>query len=160
MGFAFSNDLKLESKAFAADGVIPSKHSGEGADASPALSWKNAPEGTKSYAVICHDPDAPLISANGTYGFVHWVLYNIPGDVSELTESCNDYTQGKNNFGKMGYNGPMPPEGHGQHKYYFWVIALDAELNLPKGLNLWQLLEKIEPNAKAMNRLIGTYQRG
>ncbi|MGY8810870.1 MAG: YbhB/YbcL family Raf kinase inhibitor-like protein [Pseudomonadales bacterium] len=160
MGFAFSNDLKLESKAFAADGVIPSKHSGEGADASPALSWKNAPEGTKSYAVICHDPDAPLISANGTYGFVHWVLYNIPGDVSELAESCNDYTQGKNNFGKMGYNGPMPPEGHGQHKYYFWVIALDAELNLPKGLNLWQLLEKIEPNAKAMNRLIGTYQRG
>lgn len=160
MGFAFSNDLKLESTAFAAEGVIPSKHTGEGSDVSPALSWKNAPEGTKSFAVICHDPDAPLISANGTYGFVHWVHYNIPGDVSELAEGCDKHTQGKNNFGKLGYNGPMPPEGHGQHKYYFWVIALDTELNLPEGLTLWELLEKIEPKATAMNRLVGTYQRG
>ena len=64
------------------------------------------------------------------------------------------------NFGNSGYNGPLPPEGHGQHKYYFWIIALDAELNLPAGLTLWQLLEKIEPHATAMNRLIGTYQRG
>ena len=80
--------------------------------------------------------------------------------MSELSEDCSDFTQGKNNFGKAGYNGPMPPEGHGQHKYYFWVIALDAELNLPEGLNLWQLLEKIEPSATAMNRLIGCYQRG
>ncbi|MEH6567123.1 MAG: YbhB/YbcL family Raf kinase inhibitor-like protein [Halopseudomonas sp.] len=160
MGFAFSNDLTLESAAFAAEGAIPSKYTGEGEDVSPALSWKNAPAGTKSFAVICHDPDAPLISANGTYGFVHWVYYNIPSDVTELPEGCNAYTQGKNNFGKPGYNGPMPPEGHGQHKYYFWIIALDAEPNLPADLSLWKLLEKIEPNATAMNRLIGTYQRG
>jgi hypothetical protein len=91
---------------------------------------------------------------------VHWVLYNIPASVSELAEGCADYTQGVNNFGNSGYNGPLPPEGHGQHKYYFWVIALDAELDLPAGLTLWQLLEKIEPHATAMNRLIGTYQRG
>lgn len=160
MGFAFTTDLQLTSSAFTADGAIPSKHTGEGVDVSPAMRWQGAPAGTKSYAIICHDPDAPLISANGTYGFVHWVLYNIPGDVTALPEGEQGYTQGQNNFGNSGYNGPMPPEGHGQHKYYFWVLALDAELALPAGLDLWQLLAKIEPHTLGMNRLIGTYQRG
>lgn len=160
MGFAFSNDLHLSSSAFGNEAAIPSKHTGEGEDVSPALSWKNAPEGTKSYAVVCHDPDAPLISANGTYGFVHWVHYNIPGSVTSIPEGCDQHTQGKNNFGKTGYNGPMPPEGHGKHQYYFWVLALDSELNLPEGLTLWELLAKVEPHCLAMNRLIGTYQRG
>ena len=160
MRIRVSNELELTSSAFANNGAIAARHTGDDVDVSPALSWKNAPAGTKSFAVICHDPDAPLISANGTYGFVHWVLYNIPASVSELAEGCADYTQGVNNFGNSGYNGPLPPEGHGQHKYYFWIIALDAELNLPAGLTLWQLLEKIEPHATAMNRLIGTYQRG
>lgn len=160
MGFAFSNDLQLSSSAFGNEAAIPSKHTGEGEDVSPALSWTNAPEGTKSYAVVCHDPDAPLISANGTYGFVHWVHYNIPGSVTSIPEGCDQHTQGKNNFGKAGYNGPMPPEGHGKHQYYFWVLALDSELNLPEGLTLWELLAKVEPHCLAMNRLIGTYQRG
>ncbi|WP_339843995.1 YbhB/YbcL family Raf kinase inhibitor-like protein [uncultured Halopseudomonas sp.] len=160
MGFAFSNDMQLTSSAFTNDGAIPARFTGEGEDVSPALGWSNPPEGTQAYAVICHDPDAPLISANGTYGFVHWTLYNIPGSVSELAEGTGEYTRGKNNFGKTGYNGPMPPEGHGQHKYYFWVIALDKDLQLPADLTLWELLAKVEPHALAMNRLIGTYQRG
>ncbi|EZQ18294.1 YbhB/YbcL family Raf kinase inhibitor-like protein [Pseudomonas sp. G11-1] len=160
MGFALNLDLQLTSSAFTADGAIPTRHTGEGEDISPALSWSNAPAGTKSFAVICHDPDAPLVSANGTYGFVHWVLYNIPGEVTSLAEGCGDYTQGQNNFGKTGYGGPMPPEGHGQHKYYFWVLALDAEPDLSAGLDLWQLLAKVEPHTLAMNRLVGTYQRG
>lgn len=160
MGFAFSNDLQLSSSAFGNHAAIPSKHTGEGEDVSPALSWTNAPEGTQSYAVICHDPDAPLISKNGTYGFVHWVHYNIPGSTTAIAQGCDQHTQGKNNFGKPGYNGPMPPEGHGKHQYYFWVLALDSELNLPAGLTLWELLAKVEPHCLAMNRLIGTYQRG
>lgn len=159
MGFAFSTDLQLTSSAFKNDGAIPAKHTGEGVDISPAISWQGAPAGTKAYAIICHDPDAPLISANGTYGFVHWVLYNIPASVTSLSEGDQGYTQGHNNFGNSGYNGPMPPEGHGQHKYYFWVLALDAELNLPAGLDLWQLLAKVEPHTLAMNRLVGSYQR-
>lgn len=159
MGFALS-DMQLESTAFDNGGAIPTQYTGEGADNSPQLAWHDAPEGTKSYAVICHDPAAPLISANGTYGFVHWVLYNIPAGVNALEESTDLFTQGKNDFGNMGYGGPMPPEGHGQHQYYFWVIALDREFELPPGLSLWQLLEKIEPNAIGMNRLLGTYQRG
>jgi Raf kinase inhibitor-like YbhB/YbcL family protein len=160
MGFAFSNDLQLSSSAFEDGGAIPTRYTGEGEDVSPALSWSNAPEGTKSFAVVCHDPDAPLISPNGTYGFVHWVLYNIPADIATLEEGTRDFTQGKNNFGKLGFNGPMPPEGHGTHRYYFWVLALDANLHLPDGMNLWELLAKLERHTLAMNRLVGTYQRG
>lgn len=159
MGFALNLDLNLSSSAFAADGAIPTKHTGEGEDVSPQLSWSTAPAGTKSLAVICHDPDAPLVSANGTYGFVHWVVYNIPANVTELPENCTDYTQGKSNFNRPGYGGPMPPEGHGEHKYYFWVLALDSEPNLAEGLDMWELLAKVEPNTLAMNRLVGTYQR-
>src|SRR5210317_944171 len=110
MGFALS-DIQVESDAFEQDGIIPSKHTGEGVDVSPALSWTNPPEGTKEFAVICHDPDAPLVSSNGTYGFVHWVLYNIPANVSSLDEATGLYTQGVSDFGNSGYNGPMPPNG-------------------------------------------------
>lgn len=158
MGFALS-DMQLKSSAFDNDGPIPVKHTGEGEDVSPALSWSNPPEGTQGFAVICHDPDAPLVSQRGTYGFVHWTLYNIPGTASELPEGVSDHTAGKNDFGKQGYGGPMPPEGHGEHKYYFWVLALDRDMNLEAGLSLWDLLERIEPHVIGMNRLVGTYSR-
>ncbi|ABI56962.1 YbhB/YbcL family Raf kinase inhibitor-like protein [Alkalilimnicola ehrlichii MLHE-1] len=158
MGFALS-DLTLTSGAFQENGAIPTRHTGEGEDVSPALAWSNVPDGTRAFAVICHDPDAPLVSPNGTYGFVHWVLYNIPNDVVELAEGTDQYTPGKNDFGNVGYGGPMPPEGHGLHRYYFWVLALNDDEQLPSGLSLWQLLERIEPKIIGMNRLVGTYQR-
>lgn len=158
MGFALS-DIQLTSDAFDNGGAIPAKHTGEGDDVSPALSWSGAPDGTASYAVICHDPDAPLISPNGTYGFVHWVLYNIPADVTSLTEGDGGYTQGQNNFGNAGYGGPMPPNGHGTHLYYFWILALNEATELPAGLSMWELLAEIEPKVIGMNRLIGSYQR-
>lgn len=158
MGFALT-DMQLTSSAFSATGAIPSKHTGEGEDVSPALAWTDAPEGTKSFAIVCHDPDAPLLTTKG-YGFVHWVLYGIPGDVSSLNENSSDYTQGNNDFGNSGYGGPMPPEGHGIHNYFFWVFALDEELELPGGLSMLELFEVIEPHCIGMNRLVGTYQRG
>jgi Raf kinase inhibitor-like YbhB/YbcL family protein len=158
MGFALSK-LQLKSQAFGQDGAIPAKHTGEGDDVSPALSWSNAPNGVKAFAVICHDPDAPLITPNGTYGFVHWVLYNIPGSVTSLAEGVTEHTAGKNDFGKQGYGGPMPPNGHGTHRYYFWVLALNDERRLDAGLTLWELLKRIEPHVIGMNRLVGTYQR-
>lgn len=157
MGFALS-PMQLTSSAFDTGGAIPSKHTGEGVDVSPALAWNVAPEGTKSFAVICHDPDAPLVS-RGRYGYVHWVLYNIPADVSGLPEACTDFTQGVNDFGKPGYGGPMPPPGHGTHYYYFWILALDREGDLPAGLGMWDLLGEIEPSLIGMNRLVGTYRR-
>ncbi|MBA6413722.1 YbhB/YbcL family Raf kinase inhibitor-like protein [Parahaliea sp. F7430] len=158
MGFALS-DIQITSTAFAAGEAIPTKHTGEGVDVSPALSWDQVPEGTKSFAVFCHDPDAPLITECGSYGFVHWVLYNIPADVRELKEGCSDYTKGKNNFGHEHYGGPMPPPGHGKHQYYFWILALDTETALPEGLALRDLLQELEPHTLGMNRLVGTYQR-
>ena len=158
MGFALS-DMTLSSSAFGPNGSIPKKHTGEGEDVSPALSWSNAPSDTKGFAVICHDPDAPLVTPMGTYGFVHWVLYNIPGDVAALAEGSAEFTQGKNDFGKTGYNGPMPPNGHGLHQYYFWVLSLKEAVQLDPGLTMWELLKQIEPKVNGMNRLVGTYQR-
>ena len=157
MGFALS-DLKLTSSAFEHHERIPTKHTGEGEDVSPALAWTNVPDGTRSFAVICHDPDAPLVS-RGTYGFVHWVLYGIPGSVSGLPEGVRDYRAGLNNFDRRAYGGPMPPNGHGTHHYYFWLLALDTGFDEEPGLTMWQLLEKIEPHAIGMNRLVGTYSR-
>jgi len=158
MGFALS-DMQLTSSAFEHAGVIPSRYTGEGEDVSPELSWNNPPEGTRSFAVICHDPDAPLISPKGSYGFVHWVLYNIPAFTTRLTAGDNGYTSGSNDFGNLGYGGPMPPTGHGRHQYYFWVLAIDQETNLDEGLTMAQLLAQLEPNVIGMNRLVGCYER-
>jgi Raf kinase inhibitor-like YbhB/YbcL family protein len=158
MGFAPS-PLKLSSSAFAHLGAIPRRHTGEGEDLSPPLAWRDAPSGTREFAVICHDPDAPLVAANGTYGFVHWVLYNIPANVTALPEAVKDYTAGRSDFGKIGYGGPLPPPGHGVHHYYFWLLALDRELKAPAGLTLWEFLKRAEPHVKGMNRLVGIYER-
>lgn len=157
MGFALSN-MKVRSSAFSQGGAIPAKYTGEGEDVSPPLQWNSPPEGTESLAVVCHDPDAPVVGP-GTYGFVHWVLYNIPSAVSSLSEGVSDHTKGNNDFGKQGYGGPMPPTGHGIHHYYFWVLALDRAGNFEPGLSLWQFLEKVEPHVIGMNRIVGTYER-
>ena len=157
MGFALSK-LQLKSPAFEPQGGIPSKYTGDGQDISPPLQWDNVPDGTHSFALICHDPDAPLVST-GAYGSVHWVLYNIPGSVAGLSEDNKEYVKGLNGQNKEGYMGPMPPDGHGKHHYFFWLFALDRELNLEPGLTLWQLLKRIEPHVIGMNRLVGTYER-
>lgn len=158
MGFALSK-MQLTSSAFEDGGPIPAKYTGEGEDVSPPLSWTSAPEEARSFAVICHDPDAPLVSKAGTYGFGHWVLYNIPASVDNLPGGVEDYTAGKNDFGKIGYGGPMPPNGHGKHRYYFWVLALNDGAKLDPGLTLWELLERTESRITGMNRLVGTYER-
>ena len=157
MGFALST-MQLTSSSFETGGAMPPKHTGEAQDVSPALSWTDAPAGTKSFAVICHDPDAPLVKGN-TYGYVHWVLYNLPAATTPLAEGTREGTLGTNDFCKASYNGPMPPRGHGTHRYYFWILALNTDAKLAPGLSLWQLLEKIEPSVIGMNRLVGTYQR-
>ena len=157
MGFALS-EMRLTSPAFEPGGAIPAKYTGDAEDVSPALSWTDVPEGTRSFALICHDPDAPLVKP-GSYGFVHWVLYGIPGNAAELAEGVADYVQGVNDFGNPGYGGPAPPPGHGTHHYFFWLLALGSEPELPPGLTLWELLDKLEPTIIGMNRLMGTYSR-
>ncbi|HEX7003590.1 MAG TPA: YbhB/YbcL family Raf kinase inhibitor-like protein [Trueperaceae bacterium] len=156
MGFALS-DMKLTSSAFEQHGQIPRRHTAEGEDVSPPLSWSGAPESTRSFAIFCHDPDAPLVKP-GSFGFTHWVLYGLPGSTTSLSEGTGEGRQGVNDFGGTGYGGPKPPVGHGTHHYYFWVMALDRELDFAPGLNLEQLLEKTERHVLGMNRLVGSYR--
>ncbi len=157
MAFALS-DMELTSPAFQPGENIPREHTGEGENISPPLEWKRAPDGTRSFALVCHDPDAPLVS-EGAYGFVHWVLYNVPASVTSLPAGVRDYSSGPSGFGEDGYGGPMPPPGHGRHHYFFWLFALSAEPDLEDGLSLSALLDRIEPHTLGMNRLVGTYER-
>ncbi|KUK99609.1 MAG: hypothetical protein PWQ88_1097 [Candidatus Methanomethylophilaceae archaeon] len=157
MPFAPSK-MRIESPAFVSLGPIPKKYTADGGDHSPPLEWNDVPSGVRSFALICHDPDAPKIG-KGSYGFVHWVLYNIPGNVRSLGEDDNRFTFGVNDAGTMDYVGPGPPRGHGRHHYFFSLIALSKELNLPEGMTLWELTERIEPYVLAVNRLMGTYER-
>ena len=157
MGFALS-DIQLVSSSFENLSQIPTKHTGEGSDVSPQLSWSNIPEGTKSFAIVCHDPDAPLLTPE-KYGYVHWVLYGIPGDVTSLPEGTDQYIQGVSDFGNPGYGGPMPPNGHGVHQYYFWVLALDNDGQFDAGLSMLEFFRVAEPHVIGMNRLVGTYKR-
>lgn len=148
-------DLKITSPAFAQGGAIPTKYTGEGDDVSPPLEWSGVPEGTRQLALICHDPDAPL-----PHGFTHWVLYGIPPETQGLAEGDDGgFLEGQTDFGKAGYGGPMPPEGHGPHQYYFWLYALDTEVDAGPGLTGAELLSAIEDHVIEQARLVGTYER-
>ncbi len=150
--------MKVTSKAFRNGGRIPLKYSGEGLDISPPLHFSDVPDKTGSLVVICHDPDAPLIKPDG-YGYVHWVLYNIPGKIRALEEGTKNHTAGINDAQKKGYSGPMPPKKHGKHRYYFLVLALKKQMDLKPFLPLNEVLRQVEPYVIAVNRLVGTYKR-
>src|SRR5271166_5851123 len=123
----------MASTDFSAGGTLPKKSTCDGPDISPQLSWRETPSGTQSFALIMDDPDAPV----GTW--VHWVLYDLPGDVKELPEGVakqeqldSGARQGRNDFGNIGYGGPCPP-GNRVHRYYFKLYALNTKLNLKGG---------------------------
>ena len=146
-------DLSIRSEAFEGHGTIPERHTTDGEDVSPALRWSGAPDGTQSFVVVCHDPDAPLVD-----GFTHWLAYNIAGDAEGLPEGGEGATNGVNSTGNEGYMGPAPPEGHGPHHYYFWVYALDEDLGLEPGLDRRTLLDRIEDHVIEQARTIGVYE--
>jgi len=151
--------MDLKSTAFSPGGMIPAKYSCDGKDVSPPLSWDNAPSGTKSFALICDDPDAPM----GTW--VHWVFYDIPLTVTSLSEHIETTgtpssggRQGLNDFRKIGYGGPCPPSG--VHRYYFKLYALDTILNLPAGTTTKaQLLKAMTGHILTQAQLLGKYKR-
>lgn len=149
----------LSSSAFTAGGEIPALHSCEGSDQSPALSWSDAPPGTKSFALIVDDPDAPA----GTW--VHWVIYDLPGDATQLpaavptTETLTSGAkQGLNDFRKVGYGGPCPPPGK-PHRYFFKLYALDAPTTLTPRASKADVLRAIEGHVRGQAELMGTYKR-
>jgi Raf kinase inhibitor-like YbhB/YbcL family protein len=147
--------IEVMSPAFEADATIPKRHTGEGEDVSPPLRWSSLPQGTKEIALICDDPDAPTQKP-----FVHWVAYKIPADRRGLPEgSTEGALEGINDFGEVGYDGCMPPRGHGVHHYHFKVYALDTELDTPAGLSKDELLAAIEGHVLDEGELVGTFER-
>lgn len=150
--------IELSSPAFAHGDAIPATYSCDGEDISPPLQWQNVPEGTESLALIMDDPDAP----RGMW--VHWVLYDIPPETSELPENVTPAdslpgggSQGNSSWNRVGYGGPCPPRG--SHRYFFKLYALDTSLNLDPGATKEQLLAAMEGHILAQGELVGTYAR-
>jgi len=151
--------LTLSSPVFDSGQMLSRKYTGDGDDVSPALKWDNVPAGTKSFALICSDPDAPL----GT--FVHWVIYDLPADVRELAEGVpktgvleNGAHQGVNGFRNIGYNGPKPPPGK-PHRYFFRLYALDTVLGLEPGVSAGKLQGAMAGHILAEAELMVMYGR-
>jgi Raf kinase inhibitor-like YbhB/YbcL family protein len=161
------NIIKITSTVFEEGQRIPKKYTGEGLDISPPLSWSGVPEDAKELMIICDDPDAPTPEP-----WVHWVIYKIPASVASLKEDVPKKTrltdppgtlQGRNSWPEkqmhIGYRGPMPPPGHGTHRYYFKIYALEAKLAVEAGMDKKSLLKEIEDHVIAEGQLMGTYSR-
>ena len=151
-------EIKITSSAFEEGGMIPVKHTCDGTDVTPSLAWTSVPEGTKTFALICDDPDAPM----GTW--VHWVLFNLPANITELPENVppereleSGAMQGMNDFRNIGYGGPCPPGG--THRYYFKLYALDTEIDLEPGTTKQELVTAMESHILAKGQLMGRYSR-
>lgn len=152
-------NLEIKSSAFINGAAIPKKHTCDGEDVSPSLSWDKIPAGTKSWALICDDPDAPV----GTW--VHWVIYCIPPETKSFPEAIaknqvvfKSAKQGKTDFGKIGYGGPCPPKGK-PHRYFFKLYALDFMPDWPAGRTKAEVMKGIEGHILAQGELIGKYGR-
>jgi Raf kinase inhibitor-like YbhB/YbcL family protein len=136
-----------------------------GKNVSPALKWSGAPKGTKSFALLVHDPDAPT----GGAGWWHWVMINIPADVHELKKGAGAASGGElpagavqvaTDFGAPGWGGPCPPAGDKPHHYHFTVYALKVDkLDLPEGARASLAGFMVNANALGKARLTGIYGR-
>jgi Raf kinase inhibitor-like YbhB/YbcL family protein len=150
--------FELTSTAFAEGEPIPLKYTCDGEDISPPLQWRDPPEGTRSFALIADDPDAPV----GTWD--HWLLYSLPAGTRGLPEAIppdaelSDGSQhGKNSWRRLGYGGPCPPRG--THRYFFKLYAVDTALDLKAGANKKKLLRAMEGHILAQTELMGVYSR-
>lgn len=153
--------LTITSSAFAHQGSIPKKHTCEGPNVSPPLSWSGVPAGTKSLVLIEDDPDAPDPAAPKRV-WVHWILYNIPATCDGLPEAVKDLPpgalEGLNDWQRTGYGGPCPPIG--RHRYFHKLYALDTILPDLGNPTKKALLEAMEGHIVAQAELLGTYQKG
>jgi hypothetical protein len=151
--------LKLEASAFKPGSDIPEQFTCDGSDISPALTWSTPPEGTRSFALVMEDPDAPGRT------WVHWVLYDLPGterglqaNVAPTGDLPSGARQGRNDFKKIGYGGPCPPAGPA-HRYYFKLYALDDTLGLRSGATRRELDRAMRGHIVARAELMGRYRR-
>ena len=155
--------LTLSSPVFVAAAAIPARFTCDGPDISPPLAWSGAPAGTRSFALIIEDPDAPDPAAPKRV-WVHWVLYNVPASVTSLPEGASTVRlplgarEGKHDGGGTGYSGPCPPIG--RHRYFHRLYALDAELpDLGERAGKADLERAMAGHILARAELMGTYER-
>lgn len=155
--------LKIESSAFTDQGEIPRKYTCDGDDRSPPLRWSGAPKGTRAFALIVQDPDAPDPAAP-RMTYVHWVLYDLPADCSGLPEDVSrgalppGTREGLNDWKRTGYGGPCPPIG--RHRYYFRLFALDQPLGDLGKARRDDVEKALREHVLDRAELMGTYQRG
>ncbi len=149
----------ISSTSFPSGGDIPQKFTCDGADTSPELSWSGSPAGTRSFALITDDPDAP----SGTW--THWVIFNIPAESSSLPENLpkvdelpSGARQGRNDFHKIGYGGPCPPPGK-PHRYFFKLYALDRSLDLKPGSSKQEVEKAMQGHTLEKAEWMGRYKR-
>jgi Raf kinase inhibitor-like YbhB/YbcL family protein len=143
----------LGSTAFSDGELVPRRHTCEGEDISPPLSWSDPPEGTRSLALVVDDPDAP----GGT--FTHWLAWDIDPAAGELGEGQPAPSEGRNDFGQIGYRGPCPPPGHGPHRYFFRLYALGEPLGVEPGADKTEVERALDGRSPATAELMGTYER-
>ena len=154
--------LIMKSSAFTDGQEIPRRHTCEGEDVSPPLAWSGAPAGTKTFALIVDDPDAPDPKAP-QMTWVHWVLYNLPATAAALPEGVKPAAlpagtrEGRNDWKRTGYGGPCPPIG--RHRYFHKLYALDAVLADLGTLGKAELERAIKGHVLARAELVGTYQK-
>lgn len=159
MSLTVSKNLRISSPAFNSGENIPVRYTCSGEDISPRLIWNGAPAGTRSYALLVDDPDAP----GGT--FTHWIMFNIPPDTTELPENVprkgtleGGMLQGKNSGGKLGYMGPCPPRGS-THRYIFHLYALDMDLDMKSGITRNDLMRAVQGHILDEAQIMGLYGR-
>lgn len=149
--------FKLITSAFAEGGAIPKLHTCDGADLSPALEWSGEPSGAASFVLIMDDPDAPA----GTWN--HWLLYDIPASVHDLAQGYKPGALGRsgaNDFGRAGYGGPCPPKGHGAHRYFLKLYAVDVpSLGLKSGAKRAEIDKALRGHILAETQCMGRYER-
>ncbi len=146
--------LKLTSDAFQNGQPIPLQYTCDGEDQTPALSWGEPPQGTKSFALVIDDPDAP----SGT--FRHWGVFDIPASARSIGGNQRVGTEVANDFGKPGYGGPCPPKGHGPHHYHFKLFALEVDrLGLSPDAKIVDIENAARQHAIGQAELVGTYER-
>jgi hypothetical protein len=154
-----SKQIQVTSTAFKNMQPIPRDYTCDGRNVSPPLAWSGAPAGTKSFALIVDDPDAP----GGIW--THWVVFDLPADISELPEeapksqlNAGNAQQGLNDFKHLGYGGPCPPAGK-PHRYLFKIFALDTTLGLKSGASKKDVETAMAKHILGQGQLAGTYQR-
>jgi len=153
----------LTSPSFDDGRDIPARHTSDGEDVSPALAWTDPPRGTKGFALIVDDPDAPD-PRHPKRTWVHWVLYDLPSDARSLEEGASRDTfplgavEGENDWHELGWRGPAPPIG--KHRYYFKLYALDTDLDgLGGGASKQDLENAMMGHILSTATLVGTYQK-